>query len=161
MKTKLIVFLLPVLIAETLLICAFVTVFSARFPEEPRWDWETYGALSEIRYDDEGGLPTGTDFYQVMALRPAAAGQSEREIAEYERSAAAINDVYLTDYLGRVSVMFMKTYGYDTEMRHEILAQTNDALVYRLYDDSHAWQVWVSRPSAAEPRVAVYREQES
>jgi hypothetical protein len=155
------VFLLPVLIAQALLICGFIIIFQARFPEEPRWDWEAYGALSEIRYDDESGLPTGTDFYQVMALRPAAAGQSEREIAEYERSAAWINDVYLTDYLGRVSIMFMKTYGYEAHLRHEILAQTADSLAYRLYDDSHAWQVWVSRPSAAEPRVAVYREQGS
>jgi hypothetical protein len=153
-------FLLPVLIAEALLICGFAIIFHERFPEEPHWNWETYSALSAIRYD-ENGLPAGTDFYQVMALRPAAAGQSEREIAEHERSAAWINDVYLTDYLGRVSIMFMKTYGYEVDMRHEILGHTADSLVYRLYDGSHAWQVWVSRPNAAEPRVAVYREQGS
>jgi hypothetical protein len=161
MKTKLIVFLLPIFITEALLICGFITVFQVRFSENLHWNWETYGALSAIRYDDESGLPVGTDFYQVMALRPVSEGRSERETTAYERSTAGINNAYLTDYLGRVSVMFIKTYGYEVDIRHEILAQTVDALIYRLYDDSHAWQIWISRPNATEPRVAVYREQES
>jgi hypothetical protein len=156
-KRKLVVFLVAAFIAEALLICGFVAVHQARFQESYRWDWQQFTALSTIRHD-EGGLPLGTDFYEVWALRPVPTRQSNEEIENYERSAAWINDAYLTDYLGRISVMFMKTYGYGIDIQYEILLQTEDALVYRLYDDSrHTWQIWVSRPDGVCPSVAVYK----
>ncbi|MDR1960668.1 MAG: hypothetical protein LBQ16_00100 [Gracilibacteraceae bacterium] len=144
---------------EILLVIGFAAVFLAGSDSVAEWEWHEFFRLAAITYD-EGGSPTGTAWYPVWSLQPVRpALQNERDIGKYEASSLYMNDQYLREYLGRLSIGFMRTFGYEAAaMGYDVLLQTEDSFVYRLRDDNaHAWQVWVSL-AGARPRVAVYPE---